>query len=170
MNFLIHPELFIGLSMFFSVFLLVGNAANMFTFYLIGLTAVCCFILLTGIVFQKRSESINKAFQTNHNYPTLIVKGSIIIAGIAIIISSIDYWRDLPYYINKEFSIVKGKPTLVDEYEKSKDGIDIYITIDGKEMQLYPEPKYENPNELYEKVITVYYLPYSNWIEKYEMD
>ncbi|MFE8702854.1 hypothetical protein ACFYKX_19805 [Cytobacillus sp. FJAT-54145] len=155
--------------MFFSIFLLVGNAANMFTFYLIGLTGVGCFILLTGIVIQKRSDAINKTFQTDKNYPTIMVKGAIIIAGIAMLMSSIDYWRDLPYYINKEFSIVKGKPTLVDEYEKSKGGTDIYITIDGKEMKLYPEPKYDNPNELYEKVITVYYLPHSDWIEKYEM-
>jgi hypothetical protein len=167
------PGISFGLALFFGIFLLSGNGAHMFMLYVIGLTGMGAFILLTGLTIPQKAW-INKSFQTEKNFPTIIVKCLILFVGISMLISSIDYWRDVPSYFKKELITLSGKPTLIEEYTTTKGGgTDTYVTVKGKTFELLepgPKYKYEKPEVLKEKVFTFYYLPHSEWIVDYKME
>ncbi|WP_163100030.1 hypothetical protein [Peribacillus alkalitolerans] len=84
--------------------------------------------------------------------------------------SSIYYWRDIPSYNRKDFVIISGKPYAIEEYDTARGGTDVYLTIDGKTYELYPTPWYKNLEELKNKKFTLYYLPQTNWLVRYEME
>ncbi|WP_163100028.1 hypothetical protein [Peribacillus alkalitolerans] len=77
-----HPGIFFRLSLFFGIFLLAGHAARMFILFVIGLTGMAIFILLTGITIPTRWKSANQSFKTKKNIPTVIVKGLVLLIGV----------------------------------------------------------------------------------------
>lgn len=143
----------------------------MFMLYLIGLTAMGGFIFITGLAIPRRWDWLNQSFQTRKNVPTFIVKGLILLAGAGMLIGSINYWKDVPYYRNQEYSTVSGKPSIVDVYSSSKGGgEDIVITIKDISLDIYPYPVYDDPQDLKKRYFTVRYLPHTKWVIDYELD
>lgn len=170
-----HPGIFIGLTLFFGIFFLAGSGANMIMIYVIGLTGMGVFTVLTGLTLSKWSEMIKKSFQTDKNSATIIVKGLVILAGLGMLVGSIDYWRDVPLYQNKKFSVISGKPSEVDDYQSKGTVTGIYVTIAGKTLDIDADikpglPDFKDPTELKEKHFTIHYLPHSNWIIDYKID
>lgn len=165
-----HPGVFFGFALFFGIFWLSGGAAHNFMLYVIGFTAVGVFVLLMGLAIPKRWELLNKSFQTKNNLPTIIVKCIILFAGLGMLYSSINYWRDVPFYLKERFAVVRGKPVALEVFTEKGGGTDVYLIFEGVTLELYPEPKYDDPMELKDINFTVYYLPNTSWAVKYEIE
>lgn len=147
----------------------------MIMIYVVGLTGIGAFTVLTGLTLSKWSEMIKKSFETDKNFPVIIVKGVVILAGLGMLFGSIDYWRDVPLYQNKKFSVLRGKPSEVDEYQSKGTVTGIYVTIEGKTLDIDADirpglPSFKNANELKEKHFTIHYLPHSDWIIDYKIE
>jgi hypothetical protein len=171
----LHPGIFFGLTLFFGIFFLAGSGANMIIIYVVGLTGMGAFTVLTGLTISKWSEMIKKSFETDKNFPILIVKGLVILAGFGMLLGSIDYWRDVPLYNNKKFSVLSGKPSEVDVYKSKGTITGLYVTIRGKTLDIDADirpglPTFNHPNELKEKYFTIRFLPHSNWIIDYKIE
>ncbi|MFT4413791.1 hypothetical protein ACLM5H_08025 [Fredinandcohnia humi] len=161
--------------MFFGIFLLAGTGANLFLIYVVGYTGVGLFTFITGISIPIRSEWINKSFQTEKNYPTLLIKSIFLLAGILMMIRSIDYLRDVPSYNKGIFAVIQGKPTSVEEYKTKGRITGIYVTIHHQTFDLDLDisstfPIYEKLSELKKQHFIIYYLPHSKWIIDYRIE
>ncbi|WP_442600107.1 hypothetical protein [Neobacillus sp. D3-1R] len=168
------PWIFIGLALFFGVFWFSGNAANILIIYVIGLTGMGVFLVLTSLTISKQSNLLKKAFETEKNYPPLLVKAILLFAGIGMLFGSIRYWQDVPFYQDQNFSVISGKPSSIDEYNSKGTVTELYVEIKGHTFVLDADmpqfPKYKKYEELLDKHFTILYLPNSNWIIDYKVE
>jgi hypothetical protein len=170
----VHPGIFFGIALFFGIFLFAGSSANQYIIYLVGLNGMGIFTLLTGVTLPNKSDWINKQFQTNKRYPAIVVSGIVTLIGIGMLMGSIDYWRDLPFYQNHDFTLVSGKPTSIDEYTSKGTVTGLHVEIAGEifilDADLPNFPNFKEVQELKDKKFTIHYLPNSHWILDYRVE